>query len=344
MFKEARIKLTVWYSVIIMIVSLSFSGIIYVGINRELIRVDNLQKEREARLDDLRKFLIQNSLPFPLEAQSLEVETVEHARLRAIYALGLINVSILVISGIGGYLLAGLTLDPISEMVKEQKEFISNASHELRTPLTSLKTEIEVALRDKKLSPVQAKNILKSNLDDINSMQKLSNYLLKLHRFENSEVDMKMDKINLGNVILRVIKSKGSYARQNKIRIVKNIAKVYVNGNEEYITELAGILIENAIKYSGKAKKIEVSTKKGGFLVVRDFGIGIAKNDLPHVFDRFYRADSSRSKENAEGFGLGLSIAKSITERLGSKIKVQSKMGEGTTFSVQFASNFGIAR
>ncbi len=344
MFKEARIKLTVWYSVIIMIVSLSFSGIIYVGINKELIRVDNLQREREARLDDLREFLIQNSLPFPLEAQSLEIETIEHARLRAIYALGLINVSILVISGIGGYLLAGLTLDPISRMVKEQKEFISNASHELRTPLTSLKTEIEVALRDKKLSSVQAKNILKSNLDDINSMQRLSNYLLKLHRFENSEVDMKMDKIDLGNVISRVIKSKGSYAKQNKIRIVKNIAKVYVNGNEDYITELASILIENAIKYSGKAKKIEVSTKKGGFLVVRDFGIGIAKNDLPHVFDRFYRADSSRSKETAEGFGLGLSIAKSITERLGAKIKVQSKMGDGTTFSVQFASNLGIAR
>ncbi len=341
MFKEARIKLTAWYSVIIMIVSLSFSGIIYVGINMELVRIDNVQKEREARLDDLRKFLIQNSLPFPQETQSFEIETVEHARLRVVYALGLINVSILVISGIGGYFLAGLTLDPISKMVKEQKEFVSNASHELRTPLTSLKTEIEVALRDKKLSLMRAKNILKSNLDDINSMQKLSNYLLKLHRFENSEVDMKMEKIDLGKVTLKVIKSKGSYAKQNKIKIVKNITKVYVNGNEEYITELASILIENAIKYSGKAKKIEVSTKKGGFLVVRDFGIGIAKNDLPHVFDRFYRADSSRSKENAEGFGLGLSIAKSITEKLGAKIRVQSKMENGSTFSVQFASNFG---
>jgi signal transduction histidine kinase len=170
-------------------------------------------------------------------------------------------------------------------------------------------------------------------------MQKLANYLHRLHRLENSDGNLKIEKIELGGIISKVIKETDSYAKQNKIKIVKNIVKVNIKGSEEYVAEIVSILIENAIKYSGNAKKIEVSTKKNGLLSVRDFGIGIEGKDLPHIFDRFYRVDSSRSKVNVEGYGLGLSIAKSISERLGARIKVQSKVGKGSTFSVQFPLN-----
>ena len=151
MFKEARVKLTAWYLVIVMAISLGFSVAIYTGVNRELIRVYNMQWSRQQRMDTISIFLVAQGLPIPPENQTSESETVEQARLRIIWALGFINLSILIISGAGGYLLAGRTLDPISKMVKEQKNFIGNASHELRTPLTSLKTEIDVGLRNNEL-------------------------------------------------------------------------------------------------------------------------------------------------------------------------------------------------
>ena len=335
MFKEARIKLTLWYLAIIVAISLSFSVAIYAGVNNELSRIGNMQKERQARVDTITSFLTQNGLPIPPENQGPQEETVEAARIRIISVLGLINLSILVISGLGGYFLAGLTLDPISKMVKEQKEFVSNASHELRTPLTSLKTEIEVALRDKKLSIVESKKLLESNLEDVDSMQRLSNYLLELNKYENPDVVLEIKKVDLAEVAGEVIKKMQSFAVKNKIEIISKLQKVLVHGNEDSLAELTKILIENAIKYSGEGKVVEVKTRAGGILEVKDFGVGIPEVDLPHIFDRFYRGDTSRSKDKIDGYGLGLSIAKSIVDKLNGKIKVASVVGKGSTFTVQ---------
>lgn len=334
MFKEARIKLTGWYLLIIMVISLGFSLAIYAGINSELIRIDNLQKARQNNVDTISGFLRQNGLPLPAEIQSIESETVEQARLRIVSALGLINVSILVVSGLGGYLLAGLTLDPISKMVRRQKEFIGNASHELRTPLTSLKTEIEVALRDKKMNANDFKELLKSNLEDVNNMQRLSNYLLELNKYENSETKIDITKVDLAEAVGLAIKKVEPVAVKKKIKIVSKLQKTKVNGNSDALMELSTILIDNAIKYSGKSKKIEVKTKNKGVLEVKDFGIGIPEADLPHIFERFYRSEVSRSKVKIDGYGLGLSIAKSIIDKLGGRIKINSKIGQGTTFTV----------
>lgn len=335
MFHEARIKLTGWYLLIIMVISLSFSVAIYVGVNNELVRIGSVQKARQARVDTISNFLTQNGLPIPPEAQPPNEETVEAARLRIISALGLINLSILVLSGLGGYFLAGLTLDPISRMVKEQKEFVSNASHELRTPLTSLKTEIEVALRDKELGISNAKELLESNLEDVDSMQRLSNYLLELNRYENSDLKLAINKVDLAEIVGKVVDRAKPLAGKKKIMIASKLQKTTVRGNEDALTELSRILIENAIKYSGKSKNIEVKTKSGGILEVKDFGIGIPEAEIPHIFERFYRAESSRSKEKIDGYGLGLSIAKSIVDKLGGKIKIVSQEGKGSTFTVQ---------
>jgi signal transduction histidine kinase len=338
MFHEARLKLTGWYLAIIMAISLSFSLAIYMGVNRELVRIGDLQKERQDRADTISNFLKQSGFPIPPEIQPLESETVEAARLRIISALGLINISILVISGIGGYLLAGLTLDPISKMVKKQKEFVGNASHELRTPLTSLKTEIEVALRDSKLETKDYKSLLRSNLEDVNSMQKLSNYLLEQNKYENSDINVEVEKLDLADVVARVIKKVVPVAGKKKIKIIAKLSKVKVKANRDALMELSTILIENAIKYSGSSKIVEVRTKGRGTLEVKDFGVGISKADLPHIFERFYRSEHSHSKEKIAGYGLGLSIAKSIVDKLNGKIKVESQLGRGTMFSVQFPS------
>ena len=98
---------------------------------------------------------------------------------------------------------------------------------------------------------------------------------------------------------------------------------------------MAIILFDNAIKYSKKGGKVEVKTYRSTLEVI-DNGIGILEEDIPHVFDRFYRADSSRSKEKTDGYGLGLSIAKSITDLHGARIKVESKVGKGSVFTVSF--------
>lgn len=335
MFHEARIKLTGWYLLIIMVISLAFSVAIYAGINSELVRIGDMQKSKQERAEIINSLLVQKGLPVPPESLSFDSETVNEARLRIISALGLINASILVISGLGGYLLAGLTLDPISKMVKKQKEFVGNASHELRTPLTSLKTEIEVALRDKNTTLAEYKKLIQSNLEDVNNMQRLSNYLLELNKYENSDTKVDITKIDLAEVVAQVIKKIKPIAAKKKIRIISKLQKTKVNGNEDALTELSTILIDNAIKYSGKSNKVEVKTKNRGVLEVSDYGIGIPSADLPHIFERFYRSELSRSKENVNGYGLGLSIAKSIVDKLGGKIKVKSKPGQGTTFSIQ---------
>jgi signal transduction histidine kinase len=328
MFKKAKVKLTLWYLAIIMTISLSFSGVIYVGVNRELTRIDSFQRTRIQG--------IMRGFPAPVDSSQFpDFDVVGESRNRIILTLGLINLGILVLSGMGGYFLAGLTLNPIAEMIDEQKKFVSNASHELRTPLTSLMTEIEVALRNKKLNLSQAKKMLISNLEEVKKMNKLSNYLLKLNKSEYDSTQIEFKEVNLRDVALDVIDKIIPLAAASKIKIVERLHTAFVQGNEESLKELATILLENAVKYSKEDGSIEIRTS-GTSLVVKDNGVGIPENDLPHIFDRFYRADSSRSKEKTDGYGLGLSIAKSIADLHGARIEVDSKLGRGSTFTVTF--------
>lgn len=303
MFKEARIKLTTWYLLIIMIVSLSFSGVIYVGINRELRRIEDFQRIRIQRIIG-------------------DVDAIAEARARIIFTLGFINLSILFFSGLGGYILAGLTLDPISEMMEEQKEFVSNASHELRTPLTSLMTEIEVALRDKKLSLTDAKKLLRSNLEDVNRMANLSNYLLKLNKHQHDSTNLEFKRVDLATVVIKAV---------GKEKIETDLEKTIVLGDIDSLVELTSILIDNAKKYSD-SNKIKVTTRNKT-MTVSDNGIGISEKDLPHIFDRFFRGNKSRNKD---GYGLGLAIAKSIADLHNATIKVTSKPDKGSIFTVTF--------
>ena len=129
MFKEARIKLTVWYLAIIMAISLSFSGVIYFGINNELNRIENFQKVRIQGI--VRGFPEPPNISI---SHSQDSDAINDARARILFTLGFINLSILIISGLGGYFLAGRTLDPIKEMMDKQKEFVSDAS---RTPYST---------------------------------------------------------------------------------------------------------------------------------------------------------------------------------------------------------------
>jgi len=186
MFKKARLKLTSWYLLIIIFISVLFSGVVYQQSIQEIdrgLRMQALRFSRERVLENppgaSRSFDGQLAHP-------PDVTLLEEVKRRIALQLAFINLGILICSGFASYFLAGKTLKPIEKALDEQKRFISDASHELRTPLTALKSEIEVSLRDKNLNLKEAQKLLQSNLEEVDKIQSLSNYLLTLSRYQNS--------------------------------------------------------------------------------------------------------------------------------------------------------------
>jgi signal transduction histidine kinase len=220
----------------------------------------------------------------------------------------------------------------------EQKRFVADASHELKTPITALKTSIEVVLRDKKINLIKAKKTLKESLDDIDGLKTLTNELLALARINENSIHKK--RINTKTLILDVIEKFKKQAEENNIKITKKLANVFIKADQEKFKKLISILLDNAIKYTHRGGKISISSKVSKnlrvyILRVKDTGVGIAEKHQDKIFERFYRAESSRSKEKVEGYGLGLSLAKIIVDKHEGIIDVKSKLGKGSTFIVK---------
>lgn len=325
LFNSARIKLTAWYLVIIMCISVLFSIVIYAGINSELERFDRFQRARQERLE-------QGLRNIPIPVPQFDAEIISQARSRLIVTLGFINFGILVISGLAGYFLAGRTLRPIQVMLDEQNRFITDASHELKTPLTALRSEIEVYLRGKKHTIAEADTILSSNLEEVVSLQSLSENLIRLTTYQKN-VGL-VEEVSLLSIIEDSFKRITPLAKRKHIIIDNKIDDKTLIGDKLSLTELFTILLDNAIKYSPKHTKVTLILTDMSVHIV-DQGIGIDEKDIPHIFDRFYRADRSRSKTEVAGYGLGLSIAKQIVDDHKGSISVESKIGQGTTFTIQ---------
>jgi signal transduction histidine kinase len=329
MFEKARIKLTFWYVVIIMLVSLSFSAFIYKSVSTELKRRFDIIEERL----ELGRY----GLHPPVGQVRYFIEDLTLAQNRVLFLLAYTNGVIFIFSTLAGYFLAGKTLAPIEKTHEEQKRFVADASHELRTPLTSLRTEIEVALRDKKLNLRETKNVLRSNLDEVGKMQEFSDYLLSLSRYESNGSSITKEKVNLKEIVEKGIEINEILARNKNIKITTDLKNKNIKGNKQSLIELISILVNNAVKYSSNGKKIKIKTtikRRRLFVSVLDQGVGISKEDLPHIFDRFYRADASRSKTGADGYGLGLSIAHKIVELHNGTITVKSVPNKGSVFTV----------
>jgi signal transduction histidine kinase len=335
MFDQARIRLTLWYTVIIMAISLSFSIVVYQIQTREIERFVRLQQIRvERRLPGIEVY----SMPLPERDEDL----LDEVRNRILSALGMVNLGILVLASASGYLLSGRTLQPIKEMVDEQNRFVSDASHELRTPLTSLKSAIEVYLRDKKSTLADSRKLATESLAEINKIQSLSDAMLQLAQFQKPIRKIKSEKINLQNLVKTAAAKMEPIAKNKNIVIEVDVPEMTVTGDEFELPEVFIILLDNAIKYSKDGGKIKVSAaKKDKYAIVKvsDEGIGINEQDLPHIFERFYRADSARTKTDAGGYGLGLSIAQKIVEENSGKIEAESKPDKGTTFLVYLPVN-----
>ena len=326
MFHSARITLTAWYLLIIMVISVSFSLAIY--------RVLSLELQRLERNEEIR---IERRLP-NAPPVFLNPEVLAETKQRVEITLILINLIILTGSAYAGHILAGRTLNPIKKMVDDQNRFITDASHELRTPLTSLKAEIEVNLRDPHLTLGQTKTLLKSNLEEVNSLQVLSDSLIRLTQYQEGRNNIPVTTIHLAELMKESVRKVTNAAKEKHITITNDVRGGTLEGNPTSLTELFVIFLDNAIKYSAKQKTIHLSNKKadGHMLInIEDHGGGIAEQDIPHLFDRFYRADKSRTKSSVPGYGLGLAIAKEIVEHHKGTIKVSSKLNKGTTFTIE---------
>lgn len=340
MFERARLILTAWYLVIIMTISLLFSLVIYSSITAEFHKFEKMHVKVQEELQD------GDILPFPGRSRFIRIarpdpQIIEDSKRRLLIHLGFINFSIFVLSGAAGYFLAGRTLRPIQKMVDEQRRFITDASHELRTPLTVLRSEIEVGLRNKKLTLSDAQKLLKSNLEEVVSLQGLSDNLLELAQ-NGRLIDTKYFKeVSLQEVIENAYKKVEPLAKNKQVTIKRTVKHYEVQGIADRLTEIFVILLDNAIKYSHPKSEVTIVAKKERkrvVVLVSDLGVGITKEDLPHIFERFYRASKSRAKINTPGYGLGLSIAKKIVEAHGGSITVKSSQKSGTIFSVSFVA------
>jgi two-component system, OmpR family, sensor histidine kinase CiaH len=328
MFHSARLTLTAWYLGMIMLISILFSMVIYQGAASELARLDLQQRIHIERLK--REFWMRPDI-----VEIFEVVPVDEIRKRIVTILILINGGILVVSGAVGYFLAGKTLAPIHAMVMEQHRFITDASHELRTPLSALTTEIEVGLLDKNLTLKQTRQLLISNLEEVNNMKKLSNELLDLATLQKPN-DLVFESLPLPSIINEAVKNMMPLAKQKHIEFEVTSAPLIIEADKNRLRQLLVIFLDNAVKYSSAHSTVAITAKGLNNKVkieISDTGIGIHVSDISRIFDRLYRADTSRTKE-VKGYGLGLSIAKYIIDIHHGSVSVKSRPNKGTKFTM----------
>lgn len=327
MFKSARLRLTAWYVLLIVLITLAFSFAMYVIATRDLSRLIDHAKQRD-QIMRLREPIRPVSY-FPPGPTVNELEAI---RSQVVINLVILNAFIWIGSAIAAYFLAGRTLSPIKAMMDEQVRFVSDASHELRTPLAVLKTELESSLLEKKISDKQARQIITSNLEEVNHLQQLTTGLLQLSSPEANHHEL----LNLAEVVELAERQVTTLAKNKTVKVdVSGLSSASVLGNPEALKQVFTILLENAIKYSSNKSAVTVKIASDGDdykVIVRDQGIGISAEDLPHIFDRFYRADASRSK--IEGYGLGLAIAQTIITAHHGTIEVESEPNKGSVFIV----------
>lgn len=330
MFHSATLKLTGWYLLILMSISLVFSLTIYNVATSEIrTRLDEYQSNLSK--PGMHPGFGQNSRLFSALRHDQRL-TAEH---NLFVTLMYVNLLILLGGGVLSYLLARRTLSQIEDSHEAQSRFTSDVSHELRTPLAAMKSELEVALRDPKLSKPDMKELLQSNLEEVEKLTTLSGTLLQLAKLDNSK--LKKENVDLSVITAEVVQRYDK--NMKRINFRTPVKPLKVNANKASIEELLTILVDNALKYSPDKSKIDIRLSQHGkqaLFEITNKGKGISPVDLPHIFDRFYRADQSRS---TDGTGLGLSLAKKIVGMIGGELSVSSGIDQDTTFRVIFPAS-----
>ena len=326
MFESAVFKLTVWYIGVLMLVSLAFSLPVFIITSNRLEQSAVMQMQILRDNSRGRGGLLPSALLEARREAQLEID-----RQQLLNNIVFENILILIIGTIASYLFARHTLKPIQDSHDSQSRFTANASHQLRTPLATMQAEIDVALRDKKLTTQQARAVLSSNLEEIARLRKLSDQLMTLTTAGGEQADSTFD---IRSMLTKfVADNKKTY--RLRYEQPKGLGKLGVRGEAVLVGEALKVLCENASKYSG-GKPVDVRLIAGRSTVrlqVVDKGPGLNQHELVHVFDRFYRGKNATTVHPA-GHGLGLALAKEIISRFGGSLAVKSAVGKGSTFTI----------
>lgn len=291
------------------------------------------------------------------------IPTAEDIRNDLIAALIFVNGILLLIASIASYWLARSTLRPIRDSYEKQRRFLGDASHELRTPLSILQIELENELHG---ADNKQREQIMSKLDEVKRMSKLVGDLLTISRIDDGRQSKTSQKILLdgskfSESIERIISRLKPLAESRGVTLsfhdkTKNNDAISrdtfsVEIDEDLFSHALTNLIQNGIFYNKKEGTVDVVVRTDMshthspkvIVEIKDNGIGISKQDLKRIFDRFYRADKSRTRKNApnEGTGLGLSIAKSALLHMGGDLSIQSELNVGTTVQIEL-QNFTV--
>ncbi|HEX8182227.1 MAG TPA: ATP-binding protein [Candidatus Saccharimonadales bacterium] len=331
MFRSALFKLTAVYVALVMSICIVFSVVLYRVAVHELHTGIYNQYTRWTTAYE----------PFGLRTPGTPNAELALRSHRIFLEIVYFNILVLILTSAASYLLARRTLRPIEAAHEQQKRFTADVSHELRTPLTALKMETEVALLDSKSSGKELRSTLRSNMEEVERMEALINNLLLLSSMEAGKLRNEFTTLDIQEVINNATETVRPLAATKNIKIDAKLEQKQLKGNRGSLTQLFIILLENAVKYSPAGSNVKLTMLRGrGRVIVdiQDSGAGIPASALPHVFDRFYRADTARTSNEStpspRGFGLGLSLAKLIADLHDGEIVISSTEGSGTSVSV----------
>ena len=318
-FKKAVIKLTVYYTLGVFMVLAIFNLMVYGLFSNSISHKDN-EKIEKIYLNDL--------------GQRYKETSIQEVQDNLLNILLFSDTVILLITIIVAYISSKKTLAPLEEAYKRQVRFVSDAAHELRTPLSVMKAGSEVILRQPRKEEDYIKFINES-LDEIKRLTDLSNDLLFI---ASNHKNVKFDKFNFSELCIKQSEIMDVYAKTKKVHIENEIEKnIEILGSKNDLARLIMNLLKNAVDYNKEDGNVSIYLKKDNnkaILTIKDSGIGINDDDIKHIFERFYKADVSRTK-NSSSSGLGLSISKEIIDEHKGNISVKSVVGEGTSITVE---------
>jgi len=333
MFRSARVNLTLFYLLTLLIFSLTLTTGIRMFAEYELNKSITAQ---QGEFRELARNGLSLLIPHPeddfQDAQALHAQT---ARRNLNHDLVMLNLGALVVGGLLSYWFAGRTLRPIERAHAAQARFVADASHELRTPLANIRAENEVFLRQKSFTASDTRELVQSNLEEVQRLEHLSRDLLALSQYGQS--DLPMELVAVKTAIADAVSQTDTLRANKAVKVKRQLAEVSIRANRESLVRLLVILLDNAVKYGPEKGTIYIAGAQhaGNYVItVRDEGPGVDAKDAPHIFERLYRGDPARANTTS-GYGLGLSLAQEIVQAHHGSIKTYNSPQGGAVFSIQ---------
>jgi two-component system sensor histidine kinase CiaH len=321
-FWSARAQLTLTYTAILAVILCISSSIIYSAFSNRLAH-------RFGRFPPRQPIHLSEGVAAPRPEDVLRDLTK---------SLILVNSLLLILAAALSYWLAGVTLAPIQELYERQRRFLSDASHELRTPLAILQADLENILSNQTIS-VETREQAKSHLEEVARMTALVKDLLLLSQVDETAISEELKKsVDLPALLQTTIDRFEAFATQHDVLLIFSsaIPTFHVITQESLLTQALGNIVKNAITYNKPQGTVQIQLEKDSTharIRIQDTGIGISKENVDKIFDRFYRVDKSRSRLTG-GSGLGLAITRTIIEQLHGSLELKSELGQGTIMTI----------